>query len=86
VLEDLALPDLSAEQLVPDRSFAERGHFLTFRLANAGDVHRALREENVITDHRGDRLRLGFGIYHEEEDVAELGRRLARVFRRAGAR
>ncbi|MGH2570107.1 MAG: aminotransferase class V-fold PLP-dependent enzyme [bacterium] len=85
-LEDLALPELSAEQLVPDRSFAERGHFLTFRLENAGDVHRALRDENVITDHRGDRLRFGFGIYQEEEDVAELGRRLARVFRRAGAR
>jgi selenocysteine lyase/cysteine desulfurase len=86
ILEDLALPELSAERLVPDASFAERGHFLTFRLPNAGDVYRALREENVITDRRGDRLRLGFGIYHEEEDVAELGRRLSRVFRRAGAR
>jgi selenocysteine lyase/cysteine desulfurase len=85
-LEDLALPELSAERLLPDRSFPERGHFLTFRLPNAADVHRLLREENVIADHRGDRLRLGFGIYHEEEDVAELGRRLSRVFRRAGAR
>jgi selenocysteine lyase/cysteine desulfurase len=26
----------------------------------------------VITDHRGDRLRIGFGIYHDEEDVDRL--------------
>jgi selenocysteine lyase/cysteine desulfurase len=26
----------------------------------------------VITDHRADRLRIGFGIYHDEEDVDRL--------------
>jgi selenocysteine lyase/cysteine desulfurase len=82
---ELGLPDLSVDRLVPDASFAERGHFLTFRLPNAGKVHAALRDEKVITDYRGDRLRFGFGIYQEEEDVVELGRRLARVFRRVGA-
>ncbi len=25
-----------------------------------------------MTDHRGDRLRFGFGLYHDEEDVARL--------------
>jgi selenocysteine lyase/cysteine desulfurase len=26
----------------------------------------------VTTDYRGDRLRIGFGIYHDEDDVARL--------------
>ena len=26
----------------------------------------------MITDYRGDRLRLGFGIYHDQEDVDRL--------------
>jgi selenocysteine lyase/cysteine desulfurase len=26
----------------------------------------------VITDYRGDRLRIGFGIYHDPEDVDRL--------------
>jgi kynureninase len=49
-----------------------RGHFLTFRSAAAGDIHRALLARNVVTDYRTDRLRFGFGLYHDEEDVARL--------------
>ena len=26
----------------------------------------------VITDHRADRLRIGFGVYQDEEDVDRL--------------
>ena len=85
MLAELNLSDLPPERLIPDPSFAERGHFLTFRVPNAGEIWAALRDEKVITDHRGDRLRFGFGVYQEEEDVVELGRRLARVFRRVGA-
>ena len=32
----------------------------------------ALAARNVVVDHRGDRLRIGFGIYQDEEDVARL--------------
>lgn len=49
-----------------------RGHFLTFRLEKAGFYHQELRERNVITDFRGDRLRFGFGIYQDEDDVQRL--------------
>jgi selenocysteine lyase/cysteine desulfurase len=28
--------------------------------------------EKVITDYRGDRLRIGFGIYHDQQDVQRL--------------
>jgi kynureninase len=57
----------------------ERGHFLTFRLPDAGVLHQRLRAAGVITDHRDDRLRVGFGLYHGDADVEELCRRLAAV-------
>ncbi|MGH9118444.1 MAG: aminotransferase class V-fold PLP-dependent enzyme, partial [Acidimicrobiales bacterium] len=63
--------------LIPDRSWAERGHFLTFRFPEAVDVHRRLLDANVITDVRGDRLRIGFGLYHDPYDVERLLARLA---------
>ncbi len=50
----------------------ERGNFLTFRTPNAGEWYAALHERRVITDHRGDRLRIGFGIYHDAADVDRL--------------
>ncbi len=53
-------------------SAAARGNFLTFRTERAGELHRALRGNGVITDHRGDRLRFGFGVYHEPGDVDRL--------------
>jgi kynureninase len=49
-----------------------RGSFLTFRTPRAGEVYRALHERGVVTDHRRDRLRIGFGIYHDEADVDRL--------------
>ena len=57
----------------------ERGHFLTFRLPDAAAVQAALHAAGVITDHRADRLRIGFGLYHDEADVDELLRRLAGI-------
>lgn len=47
------------------------GHFLCFRLSSperAAALAAYLREHRIITDHRGDRLRFGFGLYHDPED------------------
>ncbi|MBI3676019.1 MAG: aminotransferase class V-fold PLP-dependent enzyme [Proteobacteria bacterium] len=52
---------------------ARRGRFLAFRTQEAGEITLKLATKNIIVDHRGDRLRVGFGIYHAEDD----GRRLA---------
>ena len=55
------------------------GHFLTFRLPHAPAVSKRLAAElGVLTDARGDRLRFGFGLYHDEADIDELFRRLDR--------
>ncbi len=50
----------------------ERGNFLTFRTPRAGEVYNSLHDRKVITDYRGDRLRIGFGIYQDEQDVERL--------------
>ena len=80
-LEGIGQRELSPARLVPDRSFRERGNFLTFRVPEAERVHRDLRKANVVTDHRGDRLRFGFGIYQDEGDVDQLVERVAEVVR-----
>ena len=67
---------LAGAELLPPHGVADRGHFLVFRLPEAAEVHRRLRAVGVMTDYRGDRLRIGFGIYHDDADVDELFRRL----------
>ena len=58
-------------RLVPERSI-ERGNFLTYQTEDAEYYYLALHSRNVVTDYRGDRLRIGFGIYHSERDVDRL--------------
>lgn len=60
---DLIAPPLGLEGL---------GHFLTFRRNDAGRITERLAARNVIVDSRGDRLRFGFGAYHDENDVQAL--------------
>lgn len=58
-------------RLVPERSL-ERGNFLTFQSSMAERYYQDLHAKKVITDHRGDRLRIGFGVYHDHQDVERL--------------
>jgi len=67
--------------LVPSRAVRRRGHFLTFRDPDAQRAFDRLLAENVVTDVRGDRLRFGFGIYHDPEDVDRLLGRLRTILR-----
>jgi kynureninase len=58
-------------RLIPERA-TPRGNFLTFQTDHAEGYYQALHTRNVITDYRRDRLRIGFGIYHDSEDVERL--------------
>ena len=49
-----------------------RGRFLTFRTNEAARLDSELGRRNIIVDHRDDRLRVGFGVYQDESDVARL--------------
>lgn len=63
--------DVSPGDLVPSLPRA-RGNFLTFRTSRAPELFQALHDRGVITDYRGDRLRIGFGVYHDDQDVDRL--------------
>lgn len=55
-----------------------RGNFLCFRTPLAENLRRAWTNDNIVVDCRGDRLRIGFGIYQGLSDVEALLRRIAR--------
>ena len=46
--------------------------FLAYRGPSAPSLHAKLEARNVITDVRGDVLRIGFGIYQDAQDVDRL--------------
>ncbi|PIB33935.1 hypothetical protein BFP72_00050 [Reichenbachiella sp. 5M10] len=52
------------------------GHFLTFQTSKAKQIQALLREKDIITDCREDRLRFGFGMYHSIADISSLFERL----------
>jgi kynureninase len=69
-------PISRAMLLMPDET--RRGRFLAFQTKDAGAIAKSLLARDVIVDHRGDRLRIGFGIYHEKEHAMRLAEELAR--------
>jgi kynureninase len=72
---------LHQQQLVPTRDVTTRGNFLTFRRVDAAELKQRLWDAGVVTDCRGDRLRFGFGLYHDDSDVDALVERLERLAR-----
>ena len=50
----------------------QHARFLAFRGDAAPALHKFLADQNVMTDVRGDVLRIGFALYHDPEDVAHL--------------
>ena len=67
---------LPVDRLTPPLRIA-RGNFLTFALPWAEEAEAALTRHRISVDRRGDRLRLGFGIYHPNDFVEHLMPRLA---------
>jgi kynureninase len=75
-LAPLGLRGLTRADLVtPFGEGAAHGNFLSFRAPHAGAIEAALAAVDVHADHRGDRMRLGFGLGTTREDVdAAIGR------------
>ncbi len=48
------------------------GQFLTYESPNSPELYQKLKEQNILTDVRGERIRFGFGIYHTSADVSAL--------------
>jgi kynureninase len=69
----------AAERLVVPLSEPARGNFLAFEHPEAAQWYRRLHAAGIVTDVRGTRLRLGFGLYHTAADVERLAARLRRL-------
>jgi kynureninase len=68
-LKKLSTPALPRDQLL---LHGARGNFLTWRTPQAEALQHQLAALGIITDHRDDRLRFGFGLYHDPEDVERM--------------
>lgn len=80
MLEALTGSALGDAALINPLGNGPHARFLALRSANAQRWCSALAEQGCITDVRGDVLRIGFGLYQDEEDVAafaEVARTLA---------
>jgi len=70
-LDSLELECLNSGSLLM-HDIDNHGHFLTFQLScenNARSLYQYLKHHRILTDYRGDRLRFGFGSYHEASDI-----------------
>jgi selenocysteine lyase/cysteine desulfurase len=68
----------AVDRLVVPLSEPARGNFLAFEHPKAAEWCQRLRADGIVTDTRGTRLRLGFGLYHTAADVERLVVRLRR--------
>jgi selenocysteine lyase/cysteine desulfurase len=63
---------LRAAELLNPLDGSAHARFLAFRSPDAQRWYEALKANNVVTDVRGDVLRIGFAIYQDERDVERL--------------
>lgn len=67
---------LTQDKVIQPLDDFHQGHFTTFKLDNAQECAHRLIENGIIVDSRADRLRFGFGIYHDAQDVEHLVNKL----------
>lgn len=68
---------LAADRLLVPLDAPGRGNFLTYATPEAASMHRRLREAGIVTDVRGDRLRIGLGLYHAEVEMPGIAEKVA---------
>jgi len=79
LIDAIAGTALSRAELLNPLDGKPHARFLAFRSSSAQRWYAELKARNVITDVRGDVLRIGFGIYQEEGDVERLARYLGEL-------
>lgn len=77
-IEGLRRTDL----ITPFGDGAEHGNFLTYRTRRADEIKTRLAELQIHCDHRGDRLRFGFGICSNAPDIDRALDRMKRALAR----
>jgi selenocysteine lyase/cysteine desulfurase len=70
LLEAIQGTALGGAELLNPLGDGPHARFLAFRSPRAADWQQALLSQDCITDVRGDVLRVGLGLYHDEPDIA----------------
>ena len=70
---------IAAAELLNPLGHGPHARFLAFRSPNAQRWHSELMGANCITDVRGEVLRIGFAVYHDDDDVDRLLELIARL-------
>lgn len=73
---------LTRDRLLVPLDTPVRGHFVTYRTDAAGAIDDRLRAAGIVVDHRDDRLRFGFGLYHDLAEVPAMADRVVRALAR----
>jgi selenocysteine lyase/cysteine desulfurase len=76
-MDAAALPGFGRDALLVPAASPDRGNFLAYRSAHAAAWQASLAAGGVVTDLRGDVLRVGFGLYHDLADVPAMVARIA---------
>jgi selenocysteine lyase/cysteine desulfurase len=79
-LERLGLFELRAMDLVPPLG-VPRGNFLVFDVDDAEARYKRITAAGIGIDRRDRRLRFGFSVYHDDEQVDRLLATLAKTLR-----
>ncbi len=56
-------------------------HFVTFKTHKAQEIEDILYKNGILVDSRADRLRFGFGIYHDKNDIDLLIKKLENILK-----
>jgi len=79
-VDPLAIAGLRrADVMTPFGPGAEHGNFLTFCTSRAAEIETRLAAVDLQCDHRGDRLRFGFGLCTTEATVDQAAARIGRA-------
>lgn len=79
MLEAIAGTVLGRAELLNPLDGGPHARFLAFRSPDAMRWYNDLMAMNCITDVRGDVLRIGFGLYHDDGDIGHLAELLGRL-------
>jgi selenocysteine lyase/cysteine desulfurase len=74
LLDAIAGSALAGAELLNPLDGGPHARFLAFRSPHAQRWYAELNERNCIVDVRGDVLRIGLGLYHDERDVEAFAR------------
>ena len=72
LLDEISGTSIGDAELLNPLAGRPHARFLAFRSPNAQRWYAELKDRNCITDVRGEVLRIGFGIYQDEDDVDRL--------------